>query len=73
MDREVELKILKFLPKLLLKRGICWFRWSVGLVFPDRVVLCSRDCPGTQSVDQAVRPGRPGDPFTSVARYLVTL
>jgi hypothetical protein len=30
--------------------GLVWF----GLIFRDRVSLCSRGCPGTHSVDQAV-------------------
>jgi hypothetical protein len=29
------------------------FVWLVGLVFPDRVSLCSPGCPGTHFVDQA--------------------
>jgi hypothetical protein len=37
--------------------GFALFRVCVcvggGLVFPDRVSLCSPDCPGTHSVDQA--------------------
>jgi hypothetical protein len=33
--------------------GISIFGWLVGLVFRDRVFLCSPGCPGTSSVDQA--------------------
>jgi hypothetical protein len=29
------------------------FVWPVGLVFQNRVSLCSPSCPGTHSVDQA--------------------
>ena len=32
---------------------VCLFGWLVGLVFQDRVSLCSPGFPGTHSVDQA--------------------
>jgi hypothetical protein len=37
------------LGQYLFRFGLVWF----GLVFRDRVSLCSPGCPGTHSVDQA--------------------
>jgi hypothetical protein len=38
--------------KLIVFVCLCLFVWF-GLVFQDRVSLCSPGCPGTHSVDQA--------------------
>jgi hypothetical protein len=49
-SRDLSIKYEETEEKLVI--GFCLFVWF-GLVFRDRVSLCSPDCPGTHSVDQA--------------------